>query len=134
MTKVIFATKSASTYDDRPEEYYHFPSTYLSQVRAAVGDHVIYYEPRRSTLADSSRGGRQAYFATARVNTIVEDTKLAGHYYAMISDFLSFDRPVPFSEGGRYYESALQKADGSTNKGAFGRAVRPIPMKSLIGF
>src|SRR5262249_15909438 len=36
-------------------------------------------------------------------------------------------RPVPFAEGRDYYESALKKADGSTNKGAFGRAVRSIP-------
>ena len=127
MGKVIFTTKSSSSYDDRPEEYYHFPSTYLGQARAAVGDHAIYYEPRRSSLVDSSRGGRQAYFATARVDTIVEDKKRADHYYAMISGFLSFDRSVPFSEGGAYYESALRKKDGSTNKGAFGRAVRPIP-------
>jgi putative restriction endonuclease len=69
----------------------------------------------------------EAYFATARIDTIVEDKRHADHYYAMMSSFLSFDRPVPFSEGGAYYESALRKSDGSTNKGAFGRAVRPIP-------
>jgi len=40
---------------------------------------------------------------------------------------LDFDRPVPFREGVAYYETALQKADGSTSKGAFGRAVRSIP-------
>jgi putative restriction endonuclease len=127
MSKVIFTTKSSSSYDDRPEEYYHFPRTYLGQVQHAVGDYVIYYEPRRSTAAGSSRGGRQAYFATARVDAIVEDNARAGHYYAMVSGFLSFDRPVPFSEGGEYYESSLRKRDGSTNKGAFGRAVRQIP-------
>ena len=127
MSKVIFTTKSSSNYDDRPEEYYHFPSTYLGQVRSALGDYVIYYEPRRSNVADSSRGGRQAYFATARVDEIVEDRTRADHHYAIVSGFLSFDRPVHFSEGGKYYESALQKSDGSTNKGAFGRAVRQIP-------
>jgi putative restriction endonuclease len=127
MSKVIFTTKASSIYDDRPEEYYHFPSTYLNQVRGALGDHMIYYEPRRLSIADSSRGGRQAYFATARVKEIVEDQSRSDHYYAIISDFLSFDRPVPFADGRRYYESALSKEDGSTNKGAFGRAVRAIP-------
>jgi putative restriction endonuclease len=126
MSKVVFTTKNSSSYDDRPEEYYHFPSTYLNQARGAVGDYVIYYEPRRSSVADSSRGGRQAYFATARLNEIVEDRNHAGHYYAIVSDFLSFDRPVPFLEGGEYYERALRKGDGSTNRGAFGRAVRQI--------
>jgi putative restriction endonuclease len=33
---------------------------------------------------------------------------------------------VPFNEGGHYYESALRKADGTTSKGAFGRAVRTL--------
>lgn len=127
MGKVIFTTKNSSIYDDRPEEYYHFPGTYLNQARAALGDHIIYYEPRRLSAADSSKGGRQAYFATARVKEIVEDRNLPDHYYAIVSDFLSFDRPVPFTEGGHYHESALQKEDGSTNRGAFRRAVRQIP-------
>jgi putative restriction endonuclease len=63
----------------------------------------------------------------ARVTAVVEDTALAGHYYALVDDYLDFDRPVPFAEGSEYYESALKKDDGSTNKGAFGRAVRLIP-------
>src|SRR5580704_1811225 len=66
MTKAIFTTRVTPSYDDRPEEYYHFPSAYLNQVRAAVGDQIIYYEPRRVDSAPSSRGGRQAYFASAR--------------------------------------------------------------------
>jgi putative restriction endonuclease len=47
MTKAIFTTRVTPSYDDRPEEYYHFPSSYLNRVRAAVGDQIIYYEPRR---------------------------------------------------------------------------------------
>jgi putative restriction endonuclease len=109
MSKIILTTKASSVYDDRLEEYYHFPGTYLNQVRAALGDHVIYYEPRRLSTVDSSRGGRQAYFATARVTDIAEDRSRDDHYYARIADFLSFDRPVPFIEAGRYYESVLQK-------------------------
>jgi putative restriction endonuclease len=34
---------------------------------------------------------------------------------------------VPFKEGPFYYEGGLKKDDGSTNKGAFGRAVRNLP-------
>ena len=34
---------------------------------------------------------------------------------------------MPFKEGSFYYEGALTKEDGSTNKGAFGRAVRNLP-------
>jgi putative restriction endonuclease len=58
---------------------------------------------------------------------LIEDKNKADHYYALVDDYLDFDRPVPFAEGSHYYESALRKSDGSTNKGAFGRAVRLIP-------
>ena len=129
MAKAIFTTKVSPTYDDQPEDRYHFPRTYLNQVRNAVGDHIIYYEPRRIDANDSSRGGRQAYFATARVDGIIEDAARPDHYYATISTatYLDFDRPVPFAENGEYYERALLRPDGKTNKGAFGRAVRTIP-------
>jgi putative restriction endonuclease len=33
---------------------------------------------------------------------------------------------VPFREGTRYFEAGLERDDGKTNKGAFGRAVRAI--------
>jgi putative restriction endonuclease len=127
MAKAVFTTKVTPGYNDLPEARYHFPRTYLKQVRQAVGDHIVYYEPRRSSVELSSMGGRQAYFGVARVVSVVEDPVLPDHYYALIDDYLDFDRPVPFAEGSRYYESALKKGDGSTNKGAFGRAVRLVP-------
>jgi putative restriction endonuclease len=129
MTKAVFTTKVTPSYKDLPEQRYHFPRTYLNYVQQAVGDLIVYYEPRRSSAELSSRGGRQSYFAVARVASVTEDTALAEHYFANIdrTTYLEFDAPVPFQEGGEYYESALEKADGSTNKGAFGRAVRLIP-------
>lgn len=126
MTKAVFTSKVAPSYDDLPEERYHFPRTYLNQAEAAVGDWIVYYEPRRSSPDLSSRGGRQAYFATARVQGIERDPKLADHFYARVSDFLEFDRAVPFKDGQFYYEDNLRRDDGGTSKGAFGRAVRPI--------
>ena len=127
MTKAVFTTKVTPGYKDLPEARYHFPRTYLNYVRQAVGDHIVYYEPRRSSVELSSAGGRQAYFGVARVTAVVEDDALSDHYYALVDEYLDFDRPVPFAEGVHYYESALKKPDGSTNKGAFGRAVRLIP-------
>jgi putative restriction endonuclease len=126
MTKAIFTTKAEPTYDDLPEERYHFPRTYLRQVEAARADWVVYYEPRRPSGILSSRGGRQSYFATARINRIEPDPARDDYFYAFVSEFLEFDRPVPFREGTRYFEGALERGDGKTNKGAFGRAVRPI--------
>jgi putative restriction endonuclease len=127
MAKAVFITKVSPDYDDIPELRYHFPQTYLRQAQAALGDWIVYYEPRRTSGDLSSLGGRQAYFATARVTDISRDQIREGHYYAHVRSFLQFPRPVPFSEGGHYYESALRKQDGSTNKGAFGRAVRILP-------
>jgi putative restriction endonuclease len=127
MAKAVFTTKVTPSYDDLPEVQYHFPRTYLNQAEQAIGDHIVYYEPRRSSVELSSFGGRQSYFGVARVTAVVEDKALADHYYALVDDYLDFDRPVPFSEGSEYYESALKKEDGSTNRGAFGRAVRLIP-------
>lgn len=127
MAKAVFTTKVMPSYNDLPEVRYHFPRTYLNQARQVVGDHVVYYEPRRSSEQLSSFGGRQSYFGVSRVKEIIEDTQFADHFYALVDDYLDFDRPVPFAEGSEYYESALKKEDGSTNKGAFGRAVRLIP-------
>ena len=129
MTKAVFTTKVTPSYKDLPEDRYHFPRTYLNYVQQAVGDYIVYYEPRRSSAELSSRGGRQSYFGAARVKSVIEDTDMQNHYFAIIdrTTYLDFDTPVPFQEGGQYYESALETDDGTTNKGAFGRAVRLIP-------
>ncbi len=126
MVKAILTTKVDPTYDDLPEQRYHFPKTYLRQVEAAKGDWIIYYEPRRPSGDLMKSGGRQAYFATARIADVIPDQSIPDHFYALIEDFLPFDNPVPFKEAGQYYEHGLRKEDGSTNKGAFGRAVRNI--------
>jgi putative restriction endonuclease len=126
MPKAIFTTKVTPTYDDLPEERYHFPRTYLRQAESVRGDWIVYYEPRRGSGDLSSRGGRQSYFATARLDRIEPDPARPDHFYAFVSEFLEFDRPVPFREGASYFEAGLERADGKTNKGAFGRAVRQI--------
>jgi putative restriction endonuclease len=127
MSKAIFSTRVTPSYDDRPEEYYHFPRMYLNQVRAAVGDQIIYYEPRRKDSSASSKGGRQAYFATAHVTGIRDDPHNPGHYYAGIANYLPFTRPVPFREGAHYYESRLGNESEGTNLGTARRSVRNLP-------
>ena len=83
MTKAVFTTKIEPSYDDLPEERYHIPRTYLRQVEAAAGDWIVYYEPRRASSDLGSRGGRQAYFATARVQKIERDSSREDHFYAL---------------------------------------------------
>jgi putative restriction endonuclease len=127
VTKAVFTTKVTPVYDDLPEVRYHFPKTYLNQVSQSVGDWIVYYEPRRATGDLSSTGGRQVYFATARVESIYPDPARGDHFYAEISNYLPFVHPVPFRQDVTYFESILEKSDGTTNKGAFGRAVRNLP-------
>lgn len=126
--KAVFTHKVHSAYDDLPEERYHFPRAYLRQVEATMGDHIVYYEPGRTGPGDGNRTGRRSYVATARVVDVRPDQRSGEQFYALIdpSTFLTFDRPVPFSEGGTYYEGQLRRSDGATSKGAFGRAVRPL--------
>jgi putative restriction endonuclease len=129
MAKLVLTHKAASIYDDAPEERYHFPRTYLRQVEAGLDDWAVYYEPRRVAADSDVTGGRQAYFAIARIESIVPDPGVSDLFYAIMAkgSYLDFERPVPFQEGGLYYESGLRKADGSTNKGQAGRSVRMIP-------
>ncbi|PWG61355.1 restriction endonuclease [Spiribacter halobius] len=126
MAKAVFTTAAGSVYDDLPEFRYHFPRTYLGAVRRAIGDWVVYYEPRR-TEGPASSAGRQAYFAVARITGVEPDSERSNHFYAFVRDYLEFDRAVPFREGERYYESVLRRPDGGTSKGAFGRSVRLLP-------
>ena len=127
VSKAVLTTKVDPSYDDLPEHRYHFPRTYLGAVGEALDDWIVYYEPRRTSADLSSRGGRQSYFATARIVRIDRDPRRDDHFYAYVKDYLEFDRPVPFREGSFYYESRLQKSDGSTNKGMFGRSARVVP-------
>lgn len=99
--KAVFTTKVGSGYDDIVEQQYHFPSTYLAQVKNAVGDWIAYYEPRRQ--ADAGTGGRQAYFAMARVVGIQPDPRRDDHHYARLIDFLDFDTAVPFRTDDGYF-------------------------------
>jgi putative restriction endonuclease len=126
--KAVFTHKAASIYDDKPEERYHFPETYLRPAQAAIDDFIIYYEPGRVATHDRGRYGRRAYIAVAQVTGIRPDPARPGFFYADIDPltYVPFVRPVPFREDDHYYERQLRRADGDTSKGAFGRAVRPI--------
>lgn len=119
MAKAVFTHRAGSVYDDEPEKHYHFPETYFRQVERTVGDWIVYYEPRRDN-------GRMVYFAVAKVASIRRDERRPGQFYALVSDYLDFPRPVPVRNGGGYFEERLRKEDGSPNRGLFGRSVRSI--------
>ena len=126
VSKAVFTYKAASIYDDNPEIRYHFPHMYLRQAESAVGDLIVYYEPRRTGIGDIGGTGRRSYVAVAKVERVDRDPIRSDHYYAYIEkgSYLTFDRPVPFRENTLYYERSLRREDGKTNKGAFRRSVR----------
>ena len=55
MSKAVLTTKVDPSYDDLPEDRYHFPRTYLNAAREALGDWIVYYEPRRVSADLSSQ-------------------------------------------------------------------------------
>lgn len=87
MANAVFTAKVEPIYDDAVEERYHFPKQYLGRVSETIGDWIIYYESRRD-------GGRQVYFAMARVTSVNSDSANADHYYANIADYVEFAEPV----------------------------------------
>jgi len=126
MAKAILTLRARPSYDDLPEERYHFPSRYLAEARKAEGDEIIYYEPGRLDDQDSRRQGLQAYFARARISAITPDQRRPNHFYAHISNYVLFARPVPFKAGDHYFEKKLVNADGTQNQLAFRNPVRVL--------
>lgn len=127
MANAVFTSKPNPAYDDAVEERYHFPRKYLRRVEQTVGDWIVYYEPRRVDSSEASRDGRQSYFGMARVVSVTSDPLLTGHYYAHVTGYLEFPRPVAFRTGSSVVESFLRKDDGTVNTGAFQNAVRLLP-------
>lgn len=117
MAKAVFYHRTDSIYDDQPELFYHFPKQYLSRVRQAIGDQIVYYGPH-------DQPGR-FYLAVARVKGTRADDNRDDHFYADVAEYLDFDRPVPYTENGGY-ERQLVRADGSINGGRAVQAVRLI--------
>jgi putative restriction endonuclease len=121
--KAVFDTKPNSGYDDEIMRRYHFPtqSNYMSAAQASVGDWIVYREPQRN-------GGRRAYIAVARVLRIEPDRARPNHAYAVMGEYLPFDRPVPFAGDGTYWESPLRAIAAPSRVGAAlqGKAMRPL--------
>lgn len=122
--KAVFDTKPNSGYDDEIIRRYHFPlqSNYLAAAEAAIGDWIVYREPQRN-------GGRRAYIGAARVVRIEPDPVRGNHAYAVVDQYLPFDRPVPFAGApGGYWEAPLRAIENSSRVGATlqGKAMRPL--------
>ncbi|WP_339109385.1 hypothetical protein [Thioclava sp. GXIMD4216] len=122
MANLILLHKPNSVYDDRIEEIYDFPKTYLKTMKQGVGQGFIYYEPLSA--------GQRGYFALGEIWDIVSHPEKADRFIAHIkaNSLRMFSRPVPRLLGGKPLESALAGPDGRPKMGgAVQRAVRAIP-------
>lgn len=116
----VFMLRPDSIYDDSPAERYQFPKQYLDRAKTALGDWIVYLEPRR---VRQSRG----YYALARVERIIPDTAAPGRFLALIApgSYLDFANPVPFNDGDGPIERGLLNESGKLS-GRAQAAVRPI--------
>lgn len=121
MVKAIFDTRAESGYDDDIVRQYHFPNRYLAIAKEAVGDWIIYREPRRS-------GGRSGYVAAAKVDRLEPAPDAPGFTYARMTGFLPFDVVVPLRRESGFYERQLSFVEKPSMLGARlqGRSVRLI--------
>jgi putative restriction endonuclease len=119
--KGIFDTKANSGYDDEIMLRYHFPPQYRAIAERLVGEWIIYREPQRNR-------GRRAYIAVAKVLRVDLDPARSGYSYALIGDYLPFDRPVPFAADGTYAEAALREISDPSRIGAHlqGKSIRAV--------
>ena len=129
MTKAVLLHKADSRYDDVPWERYHFPKRYLRAMNEALGDWIVYHEPKTSRPP-----GRQAYFAVARVERIEDDPRDPGSFYAFVTSYQELAEAVPLKRtDGSHYETGLRKPDGTTNRGLQQRSVRIIADADFFG-
>jgi putative restriction endonuclease len=123
----VFMLRPDSIYDDNPSEQYQFPKQYLGRAEQAVGDWVVYLEPRK---VPASRG----YFGIARVMQIIPDPKADGMYLALIEpgSYLDFARSVNFRDDtGGPIERGLLNDDGNLS-GRAQAAVRPVSTPDFL--
>jgi putative restriction endonuclease len=118
MAKAIFYHKDGSGYIDLRGKLYHFPKMYLSRVQQAKNDWVVYYGPLSGLPS-------RYYSGLAKVTGIRADDDLPDHFYADLTDYLDFDRPLDYREDGGF-EHQLVGPDGAVNSGRSVQAVRII--------
>ena len=116
----VFLHRPDSIYDDVPAERYQFPKQYLSRVQQMVGDWIVYLEPSK---VKETRG----YFAIAKVQEIIEDSRVPGMYLALIAarSYLDFGASVPFRLEGEVVERGVLNDAGAIS-GRAQSAVRPL--------
>ncbi len=126
MGHCVFMIRPDSIYEDSPAVQYQFPKQYLGRAREAVGDWIVYLEPKKVT---NSRG----YFAIARIQEIIPDPKVDDMFIAVIASgsYLDFANDVEFSDASGPIERGLLNEHGRLS-GRAQSAVRPISSPDFL--
>jgi putative restriction endonuclease len=119
-SKCVFVVGSHSIYRDEPDRFYRFGGQWLKPAAQAVGQWVIYQEPKRA--------GKRGYYAAARIEQVGRDPADPEMYLALIEpgSYVEFGRDVPFQFEGRAVERGLLDAEGRLNNGRAVQSIRPI--------
>ena len=124
--KGIFDTRRGTAYDNDVTRHYNFPETYLSEAKKIEGDWIIYRSTRRG-------GSPFGYFAVARIESIKPDQSRNGYHYAIVSDYLEFDRVVPLKSTAGYYEDKLNMVpNDQVGRTLQGKSIRTIAEEEFV--
>lgn len=128
---VVLVARRHATYDDAPGVRYHFPrKRYEAAVRAAEGQMVLIYEPRRGgTSPTSPGGGRQAFVAWAILGAVEDDPQRPDHAYVRYSAYQELVVPVSPDVVGLNAKSlqwAVLPIDESIVEAVLGHGMAPL--------
>ena len=120
MAYCVFMHRPDSIYDDKPDERYQFPKQYYGRANHAIGGWIVYLEPTKVT-------GSRGYFASAKLQQVIEDPSTKGMYLAIMEPgtYLAFPNKVPFSDIDGPIERGLLNDTGKLS-GRAQSAVRPV--------
>lgn len=86
----LLQNRNDSGYNNFTGKYYHFPKKYYKQLSEFENIEFVYYEPPSS--------GKGEYFGYGKIGQIFVDKTNSDFYYAEITDYKPFSKPVPFRD------------------------------------
>ncbi len=105
--RAVFYHKPNSGYKDETGIRYHFPQSYLSRVMQSLNDWIVYYGPVKN------EAGRY-YTGIAQVKSVSPDPDSPGLHFAFLENYIDFDRPVEYKEGGGFERRLVQPSIKAT--------------------
>lgn len=108
----ILVENEVSAWDDETGVRYHFPKNrYLNRLKS--GMRFIYYKGR-------TKSTKPQYFGYGEIANIYPDPQSQSDYYADITNYIAFEKPLDFKPNGEYLEDIITSNHFRQN------SVRPI--------